>query len=64
MVGYSPWGCKESDTIEHTHTHILKPEFYTVKNILFSNGGKIKSLVGKENLSESHLTSLMSRTML
>ena len=21
LVGYSPWGCKESDTIEHTHTH-------------------------------------------
>ena len=19
LVGYSPWGCKESDTIEHTH---------------------------------------------
>ena len=27
MVGYSPWGCKESDMTEHTptdtHTHIL-----------------------------------------
>ena len=22
LVGYSPWGCKESDTIEHTHTHL------------------------------------------
>ena len=22
MVDYSPWGCKESDTTEHTHTHI------------------------------------------
>ena len=20
-MGYSPWGCKELDTIEHTHTH-------------------------------------------
>ena len=19
--GYNPWGCKESDTTEHTHTH-------------------------------------------
>ena len=21
LVGYSPWGCKELDTTEHTHTH-------------------------------------------
>ena len=21
LVGYSPWGCKESDAAEHTHTH-------------------------------------------
>ena len=21
LVGYSPWGCKESDTMEHVHTH-------------------------------------------
>ena len=21
LVGYSPWGRKESDSIEHTHTH-------------------------------------------
>ena len=21
MAGYSPWGCKESDMTEHTHTH-------------------------------------------
>ena len=20
-AGFSPWGCKESDTTEHTHTH-------------------------------------------
>ena len=23
LVGYSPWGCKESDTTEHTHTHTM-----------------------------------------
>ena len=24
LVGYSPWGCKESDTTERlTHTHII-----------------------------------------
>ena len=21
LTGYSPWGCKESDTTEHVHTH-------------------------------------------
>ena len=21
LIGYSPWGCKEQDTNEHTHTH-------------------------------------------
>ena len=21
LADYSPWGCKESDTTEHTHTH-------------------------------------------
>ena len=23
LVGYSPWGCKESDTIEHMHTQLV-----------------------------------------
>ena len=23
-VGYSPWGLKESDTTEHTHTHSME----------------------------------------
>ena len=23
LVGYSPWGCKESDTTEHTCMHII-----------------------------------------
>ena len=22
LVGYSPWGCKEADSTEHTHTYI------------------------------------------
>ena len=22
LVGYSPWGLKESDMVEHTHTHL------------------------------------------
>ena len=22
LVGYSPWGCKELDTTEHTRTHL------------------------------------------
>ena len=24
LVGYSPWGCKESDTVEHTHSLFAK----------------------------------------
>ena len=24
LVGYSPWGCKELDTTEHTHTHVVE----------------------------------------
>ena len=25
LMGYSPRGCKESDTTEHTHTHNTQP---------------------------------------
>ena len=26
LEGYTPWGCEESDTTEHTHTHqMLEP---------------------------------------
>ena len=25
LVGYSPWGCKESDTTEQLHFHFLSP---------------------------------------
>ena len=31
QVGYSPWGCKESDTTEHLHFH---------SNILINNNEK------------------------
>ena len=24
MAGYSPWGCKESDKTDHTHTVLVK----------------------------------------
>ena len=27
-MGYSPWGCKESDLTEHTHTHIFIRLFF------------------------------------
>ena len=23
LAGYSPWGCRESDTAEHVHTHYI-----------------------------------------
>ena len=26
LAGYSPWGYKESDTTEHTHTHIIRKD--------------------------------------
>ena len=26
LVGYSPWGHKESDTTKHTHTHLILNE--------------------------------------
>ena len=27
LAGYSPWGCKESDTTEHQHRHqVYKPK--------------------------------------
>ena len=29
LTSYSPWGCKESDTTEHTHTHIPYPDYNT-----------------------------------
>ena len=42
LVGYSPWGIKESDMIEHTrtnpHLHLLEPIrilwFFMVSNVL------------------------------
>ena len=31
-MGYSPWGCKELDTTEHTHNTVLKTyKMQTVK---------------------------------
>ena len=31
-MGYSPWGCKESDMTEHTHTHTHNLFFMSVVN--------------------------------
>ena len=28
LVGYSPWGCKESNATEHTHTQNLKHSYF------------------------------------
>ena len=34
LMGYSPWGCKESDTIGRAHTHTFTQVINTV--VLFS----------------------------
>ena len=31
LVGYSPWGCKESDTTERLHLHLYGCESLTIK---------------------------------
>ena len=42
LVGYSPWGCKESDTIEQLHYDFLK--FVKVSNFcLYSQCSVIKN---------------------
>ena len=34
LIGYSPWGCKESDTTERLHFHALEKEMVTHSSIL------------------------------
>ena len=34
MVGYSPWGCLESDTTERLHFHALEKEMATHSSVL------------------------------
>jgi hypothetical protein len=34
LAGYSPWGCKESDTAEHTH--ITESHFCTTATLLIN----------------------------
>ena len=36
LVGYSPWGCKESDTTEQFHfTYMVQPHLYSVLYIIY-----------------------------
>ena len=37
LVGYSPWGRKELDTTEHTHTHTCRCWGQRVMRIYFKN---------------------------
>ena len=30
LAGYSPWGCKKSDTTEHAHTPVIRMYSYTL----------------------------------
>ena len=46
LVGYSPWGCKESDTTEQLHFHFLSPMLlnhhsYPLKSHLLHKPSKI-----------------------
>ena len=34
LVGYSPWGLKESDTTEYTHTHTISITLLTLQLII------------------------------
>ena len=36
LVGYSPWGCKESDTTERLHFHFTTLETNLVNSFIFS----------------------------
>ena len=36
LAGYSTWGCKESDTTEHTHTHIIRKDWLHVGYVFFT----------------------------
>ena len=53
-MGYSPWGCKESDTTEqlthtHTHTHIKEKMLHTVSAILLCYNKYIHMSIKKES---------------
>ena len=47
LVGYSPWGRKESDTTEHTHIIILKTTLFT--HVLDFIPEDLKWTTGKQN---------------
>ena len=45
-MGYSPWGCEESDTIEQLHFHELENEMATTPVFLPGESQGQGSLVG------------------
>ena len=56
LAGYNTWGCKESDTTEHTHTHahftnmslfIGRVRYNTLEDILVLTSAKLN--MGKNN---------------
>ena len=50
LVGYGPWGCKESDMTEHTHTHTnpLNPVLWTSLFCTGVSAGELTLLSCKE----------------
>ena len=50
LAGYSPWGCKESDTAEHTYTQMLP--IITVLFVIFLTGSVLYYPISNSILSE------------
>ena len=48
LVGYRPWGCKESDTTERLHFHALEEEMATHSSVL---AWRIPGMAGPGGLS-------------
>ena len=46
LVGFSPWGCQESDTTEQLHFHALEKEMATHSGVLTWRIPGTGSLVG------------------
>ena len=51
LVGYSPWGCKELDTTEHTHTHTHTHTPHTIPILIlgFQTEERTQTGIGSES---------------
>ena len=56
LIGYSPWGCKESDTTERPHFHFSKTELgrNVIENMNTPNtGNEIETVIKKLPINKS-----------